>query len=77
MKIDLKIGDLVSETDVEYPNKKFPLGVVVPFPLSFIESAPWARESYEEGGVVWVHWPLLGSSNWCYADEMRLLSENW
>ncbi len=76
MKIDLKIGDLVSETDIDYPNKKFALGIVVPFPPSFLESAPWVRESYEEGGVVWVHWPLLGSSNWCYADEMRLLSES-
>jgi len=76
MKIDLKIGDLVSETDIDYPKKKFALGIVVPFPPSFLESAPWVRESYEEGGVVWVHWPLLGSSNWCYADEMRLLSEN-
>ncbi len=76
MKIDLKIGDLVSETDIDYPNKKFALGIVVPFPPSFLESAPWVRESYEEGGVVWVHWPLLGSSNLCYADEMRLLSES-
>ena len=36
MKIDLKIGDLVTEFDIDYPNKKFPLGVVVPFPRSFL-----------------------------------------
>ena len=77
MKIDLKIGDLVSETDIDYPNKKFALGIVVPFPRSFLESAPYVREAYEEGGVVWVHWPELDESNWCYVDEMRLLSENW
>ena len=77
MNIDLKIGDLVVETDIDAgPNQKFPLGIVVPFPRSFLESAPWVRESYEEGGVVWVHWPELGESNWCYMDEMRLLSEN-
>jgi len=76
MKIDLKIGDLVSETDIDAPNQKFALGIVVPFPRSFLESAPWVRESYEEGGVVWVCWPELGESNWCYVDEMRLLNEN-
>ncbi len=76
MKIDLKIGDLVTEFDIDYPKKKFPLGVVVPFPPSFLESAPWIGESYEEGGVVWVHWAELGESNWCYIDEMRLLNEN-
>ena len=76
MKIDLKIGDLVSEFDIDYPNKTFALGIVVPFPRSFLESAPWVREEYEAGGVVWVHWPELDESNWCYVDEMRLLSEN-
>ena len=77
MKIDLKIGDLVSEIDCCAPvNGKFALGIVVPFPRSFLESAPYVRESYEEGGVVWVHWPELEESNWCYVDEMRLLSEN-
>ena len=76
MKIDLKIGDLVSEFDIDCPKKKFALGIVVPFPRSFLESAPWVRESYEEGGVVWVHWPELEESNWCYVDEIRLLSEN-
>ena len=76
MKIDLKIGDLVSENDCCAPVQgKFALGIVVPFPRSFLESAPWVRESYEEGGVVWVHWPELDESNWCYVDEMRLLSE--
>ena len=78
MKIDLKIGDLVSEIDCCAPvNGKFALGIVVPFPRSFLESAPNVREAYEEGGVVWVHWPELEESNWCYVDEMRLLSENW
>ena len=77
MKIDLKIGDLVSEFDSDYPKKKFALGIVVPFPRSFLESAPWVRESYEEGGVIWVRWIELGEANWCYIDEMRLLSENW
>ena len=72
----MKIGDLVSEFDPHIPNKNFGLGIVVPFPPSFLESAPWVRESYEEGGVVWVHWPELDESNWCYVDEMRLLSEN-
>ena len=77
MKIALKIGDLVSEFDIHYPNKNFSLGIVVPFPRSFLESAPYVREAYEEGGVVWVSWPELGEANWCYVDEMRLLSENW
>tara|TARA_R100001443_G_scaffold116712_1_gene138178 strand:+ start:2029 stop:2262 length:234 start_codon:yes stop_codon:yes gene_type:complete len=77
MKIDLKIGDLVSEFDIDYPKKKFALGIVVPFPPSFLESAPWMRECREEGEVVWVRWPELGEANWCYVDEMRLLSENW
>ena len=78
MKIDLKIGDLVcEEVEIGSPNHKFPLGIVVPFPRSFLESAPYVREAYEEGGVVWVHWPELGEANWCYVDEMRLLSENW
>jgi|TARA_E500000305_G_scaffold85880_1_gene72012 hypothetical protein len=78
MKIDLKIGDLVSEIDCCAPvHGKFALGIVVPFPRSFLESAPYVREAYEEGGVVWVHWPELDESNWCYVDEMRLLSENW
>ena len=71
----MKIGDLVSEFDIDCPNKKFALGIVLPFPLSFLESAPWVRDSYEEGEVIWVHWPLLGAANWCYTDEMRLLSE--
>jgi len=71
----VKIGDLVVETDID-ANQKFALGIVVPFPRSFLESAPWVRESYEEGGVVWVHWPELDESNWCYVDEMRLLSES-
>ena len=77
MKSNFKIGDLVMEFDPELPNKKFALGIVVPFPPEFIESsvAP-SPESYEEEGIVWVHWPLLEASNWCYADEMRLLSEN-
>ena len=77
MKSNFKIGDLVMEFDAEFPNKKFALGIVVPFPREFIESsvAP-SPETYEEEGIVWVHWPLLGSSNWCYVDEMRLLSEN-
>ena len=75
MKIDFKIGDLVVETDVDSPNHKFPLGIVVPFPPSFLESSPWVRESYEEGGVMWVHWPDLNESNWVYVDEMRLLSD--
>ena len=78
MKIDLKIGDLVVENDiVRGLHGKFALGIVVPFPRSFLESAPYVREAYEEGGVVWVHWPELDESNWCYVDEMRLLSENW
>ena len=78
MKIDLKIGDLVVENDIDRGlHGKFALGIVVPFPRSFLESAPWVRESYEEGGVVWVRWPELGEANWCYVDEMRLLSENW
>jgi len=78
MKIDLKIGDLVVENDiVRGLHGKFALGIVVPFPRSFLESAPYVREAYEEGGVVWVHWPELGEANWCYVDEMRLLSENW
>ena len=77
MKIDLKIGDLVVENDIDRGlHGKFALGIVVPFPRSFLESAPWVREAYEEGGVVWVHWPELDESNWCYIDEMRLLSEN-
>ena len=77
MKIDLKIGDLVVENDIDRGlHGKFALGIVVPFPRSFLESAPWVRESYEEGGVVWVRWPELGEANWCYVDEMRLLSEN-
>ena len=76
MKIDLKIGDLVSEIDCCAPVQgKFALGIVVPFPRSFLESAPYVREAYEEGGVVWVHWPELDESNWCYVDEMRLLNE--
>jgi len=78
MKIDLKIGDLVVENDIDRGlHGKFALGIVVPFPRSFLESAPYVREAYEEGGVVWVHWPELDESNWCYVDEMRLLSENW
>jgi hypothetical protein len=78
MKIDLKIGDLVVENDIDRGlHGKFALGIVVPFPRSFLESAPYVREAYEEGGVVWVHWPELGEANWCYVDEMRLLSENW
>ena len=78
MKIDLKIGDLVVENDIDRGlHGKFALGIVVPFPRSFLESAPWVRESYEEGGVVWVRWPELGEANWCYVDEMRLLSEYW
>ena len=78
MKIDLKIGDLVVESDIDRGlHGKFALGIVVPFPRSFLESAPYVREAYEEGGVVWVHWPELDESNWCYVDEMRLLSENW
>ena len=78
MKIDLKIGDLVSENDIDRGlHGKFALGIVVPFPRSFLDSAPYVREAYEEGGVVWVHWPELGEANWCYVDEMRLLSENW
>ena len=78
MKIDLKIGDLVVENDIDRGlHGKFALGIVVPFPRSFLESAPGVRESYEEGGVVWVRWPELGEANWCYVDEMRLLSENW
>ena len=77
MKIDLKIGDLVVENDIDRGlHGKFALGIVVPFPRSFLESAPYVREAYEEGGVVWVHWPELDESNWCYIDEMRLLSEN-
>ena len=77
MKIDLKIGDLVSEIDCCAPVKgKFALGIVVPFPRSFLESAPYVREEYEAGGIVWVHWPDLDESNWCYGEEMRLLSEN-
>ncbi len=77
MKIDLKIGDLVVENDIDRGlHGKFALGIVVPFPRSFLESAPYVREAYEEGGVVWVHWPELGEANWCYVDEMRLLSEN-
>ena len=77
MIIDLNIGDLVSEIDCCAPvNGKFALGIVVPFPRSFLESAPWVREEYEAGGVVWVHWPELDESNWCYIDEMRLISEN-
>jgi len=77
MKIDLKIGDLVVENDIDRGlHGKFALGIVVPFPRSFLESAPYVREAYEEGGVVWVHWPELDESNWCYVDEMRLLSEN-
>ena len=78
MKIDLKIGDLVVENDIDRGlHGKFALGIVVPFPRSFLESAPYVREAYEEGGVVWVSWPELGEANWCYVDEMRLLSENW
>ena len=78
MKIDLKIGDLVcEEVEIDSPHHKVALGIVVPFPRSFLDSAPWVRESYEEGGVVWVRWPELGEANWCYVDEMRLLSENW
>ena len=78
MKIDLKIGDLVVENDIDRGlHGKFALGIIVPFPRSFLESAPYVREAYEEGGVVWVHWPELDESNWCYVDEMRLLSENW
>ena len=77
MKIDLKIGDLVVENDIDRGlHGKFALGIVVPFPRSFLESAPYVREAYEEGGVVWVRWPELGEANWCYVDEMRLLSEN-
>ena len=77
MKIDLKIGDLVSEIDIDAPvNGKFALGIVVPFPRSFLESAPYVREEYEAGGVVWVHWTELDEYNWCYVDEMRLISEN-
>ena len=77
MKIDLKIGDLVVENDIDRGlHGKFALGIVVPFPRSFLESAPYVREAYEEGGVVWVHWPELDESNWCYVDEMRLLSES-
>ena len=78
MKIDLKIGDLVSEIDIDAPvNGKSAVGVVVPFPRRFLERAPYVREEYEAGGVVWVHWPELDESNWCYVDEMRLISENW
>ena len=38
MNIDLKIGDLVSEFDPDIPNKNFGLGIVVPFPPSFLEN---------------------------------------
>ncbi len=73
----MKIGDLVLEFDIDDPpGRKYPLGIVLPFPPTFIESAPWIRSSYEEGGVVWVCWPELDESNWCYADELRLCSEN-
>jgi hypothetical protein len=72
----MKIGDLVVEFDIDCPNQKFPLGIVVPFPPKFIESSPWLHKSYDDAGLVWVHWPELGESNWCYADEVRLLNEN-
>ena len=77
MKIDLKIGDLVAEFDIDYPNKKFPLGVVLPFPATFLQTNLYNHENYEQGAIVWVRWPELGEANWCYADEVRLLSENW
>ena len=76
MKIDLKIGDLVTEFDIDYPNKKFPLGVVLPFPPAFLQTSLYHHENYEQGAIVWVCWPELGEANWCYIDEMRLLNEN-
>ena len=75
--VEFKIGDLVTEQDTISPKMSKPLGIVIPVPQDYLKDPPWHRSQEKFGAIVWVYWPELQESNWCYATELERLSESW